>query len=451
METRVDVAVVGRTVAGIAAALEASRCGARVALVDPLGATARVASVDPHLVMDLAMARSHAREPADPATWRHDARRAARARMRAWARRVRDRGVLPFASRIEFASSREILLEGGGRLCFERAVVATGARPRRPGWTRPASRCCLDPHRLFDADAPIRSALVVGAGDVGCELALLLARQGARVTLVDRRDRLLRGLDRFLREALHAALHAAGVDVVLGEPIASIRADGRPDETHAEVRLASGRIERCDAVVLALGMLAEVENLGLDGIGVQRGAAGELAVDERWATTCPRLLAVGPVIGGAGDVVSQWCQGQAAGRSAAGREAAPPGTSPQILRAEPPLAGAGLTDEACERLGVEHAAHVVEGDPRAPSHAGIRLKLVVDARGALLGVHAVGPGADRLARSACGLVDAGVRLAHMLCPSSRIPPALARAARAADNASLPVGHDARATRAASAP
>lgn len=440
-ETRVDLAVVGRSVAGIAAALEAARLGARVALVDALGAGSRLSSVDPDLVLDLALAHSRDRGGSDAGGapfgaregFRREARLAARRLARRFAARLRRRGVLTLAGRVAFCAPDALWLGEDRRLRFERAIVASGARPRRPAWTRPASRCCLDPHRLFDGDAPVRSALVVGGGEIGCEIALLLARTGARVTLVDRRQRLLRGLDRFLSRALHAALQEAGVEVVLGEPIDAIRADGGAEETHAEIRLASGRIERCDAVVLALGWLAEIEHLGLETIGVRRSQTGALAVDERWATNVRPILAVGAAAASTGDLVAQWTQGLLAARSALGRATPLPGTLPVAIRANPAIASAGLTEEACEKLGVPHDVHVVDGTSPDAS-GGTRLKLVVSRDGPLLGVHVVGPRADPLARAACRLLDDGVGVAELARGQHPAPPALVRAARAVEEA-----------------
>lgn len=433
-----DVAIVGRSVAAIAAALEASRQGARVALIDPFGPGMRGDGPDPDLLMEEAISRSRRREPEAPSSWRRRARAAAQRRARRWAERLRAGGVRILAARMRFASGREILLESG-RLRFERAIVATGCSPRHPAWTRSAPHICLDPHRLFENDAPIRSALVVGGGDTGCELALLLARYGARVTLVDERDRLLRGLDRLLREALHAALHAAGIEVVLGEAILGARAQGGSGERHAEVRLGSGRIERCDAVIVSLGMLARVEHLGLEAIGVPRSASGALPVDERWATPCATVLAVGAAAGTSGGVRAQWLQGHHAARAALALEAALPGTMPMGIRCDPVLASAGLTEEACDRLGIAHDVHLVDVQPVDRRTPMVRLKLVVDARGALLGVHGVGPGVERAVQAACHLIDACATLDDLQRPSRRVSPVLQRAARLVDESSLPAG------------
>jgi len=214
------------------------------------------------------------------------------------------------------------------------------------------------------------------------------------VALVDRRTRLLRSVDRDVLRTLHARLQEAGVDVVLGEEIVTVEISPHPREPHAALHLASGRVDRCDRLVVCAGRLPNIEDLRLDCAGVETDSSGLIVTDEFGATSAPGVYAIGEVSTAGADLGTELYQARVAVDHALGREVLLAEHVPRTFYTLPEIATVGLTDEACERLGVECVSGSSAYPPLGAGPAGVEpglLKLVVAVEGrTVLGIHVVG-------------------------------------------------------------
>ena len=117
---------------------------------------------------------------------------------------------------------------------FEQAIVATGSRSVEPPGLPFDGRRVLDSTGALALTAVPASAVVVGAGYIGLELATALAKLGAEITLVEARDRILPSLDASLGAPVLRRLRALGVDVRLSRTAERVDGDdlivsvGRP-------------------------------------------------------------------------------------------------------------------------------------------------------------------------------------------------------------------------------
>ena len=222
--------------------------------------------------------------------------------------------------------ARRARTEGGMALAFEGAVLATGAAPVRPGVDgadgpgvrvlRTAASCA----DLAAVTGPATRVVVVGAGFIGCEAAVSLARRGALVTLVaDESIPQERRLGAEVGERIAAWLQEEGVELLLGAPIDAIEAG--PDVLVGEARLVA------DVVLLGAGVRPRDElarNAGL-ALGPQ---GRHVAVDATMATSAPSVYAAGDVtfaehaVAGRALHVEHWgdalAHGEIAGRRLAG-------------------------------------------------------------------------------------------------------------------------------------
>ena len=175
---------------------------------------------------------------------------------------------------------REVTLDGGERVHYDRLVIATGARPRTKdfeGATLPPHVFTL--HTLEDAerlkaylcDKQPKQAVVVGAGYIGLEAADALRRNGLAVTVVEQGPHVLGRGDAELTKAVRERLERFRVELQLNTRISAV--------------------ERRELVILATGLRPNVE-IAVEG-GVEVGRTGAIRVDEHMETNLPGVFAAG--------------------------------------------------------------------------------------------------------------------------------------------------------------
>ncbi|MFO0956557.1 MAG: Si-specific NAD(P)(+) transhydrogenase [Isosphaeraceae bacterium] len=172
-------------------------------------------------------------------------------------------------------------------------LIATGSHPHRP-----PGYAFEDP-RIYDSDEILAleripaTMLVVGAGVIGCEYASMFAALGIKVTLLERRDRLISFLDAEISTALLDDMREQGVDVVFNDEVASV--DDAPDPIH--VKLKSGREMEFEAILVSSGRSGNTADLRLENVGLIASDRGALSVNDQYQTAIPHIYAAGDVIG----------------------------------------------------------------------------------------------------------------------------------------------------------
>ena len=161
----------------------------------------------------------------------------------------------------------------GRELRFERLLLATGSVPSVPPIAG-LDRVEFWGNREATSTSEVpQSVVVLGAGPVGCELAQLFVRLGARVALADIADRLLPRDDPEVGALLHDALAEEGVDIHVGRAIERV-------EPGISVHVEGGAELRGERLIVATGRRAAVDGLGLETLGVTVSRRG-IEVDER--------------------------------------------------------------------------------------------------------------------------------------------------------------------------
>lgn len=287
------------------------------------------------------------------------------------------------------------------RLRAAHVVLAVGDVPVAPPESAPDGAAIVTAEALA-TDPPPSTALVAGGGPAGVAAAASLAAAGARVVLATRGDRLLTAWEADLAEHLTRRLVERGVEVRSRTRLVSARLV--PGGAEASLRGPDGDSGVHDAarVVLALGRRPRTDGLGLETLGVVRDRRGRLQTDPCQETAVAGLLAAGAVSGGPTFPRAAVAEGRAAADHAAGVRPRPAAWEvlPRIL--PPPLeaAAAGLTEAEAEARGYV----VVVGRAAVAEDF---VKLVADREeGRLLGVHAAGPAAPRLAEAGALLLAA---------------------------------------------
>jgi NAD(P) transhydrogenase len=171
-------------------------------------------------------------------------------------------------------------------------LIATGSHPHRP-----EGLPFTDP-RLFDSDTILHiqqipeTMLVVGGGVIGCEYACMFAALGIRVSLVEKRSRLIDFLDAELADLLAEQMRTMGIEIFMPDAI-----DCLDNCDSLEVHLHSGNILHPQTIMVSSGRSGNIEELGLETVGVLVGNRGRIKVNEHFQTNVPHIYAAGDVVG----------------------------------------------------------------------------------------------------------------------------------------------------------
>ncbi|MDR3566715.1 MAG: FAD-dependent oxidoreductase [Syntrophobacteraceae bacterium] len=189
----------------------------------------------------------------------------------------------------------------GQKLPYDRLIVATGARSIRPnieGIELPAVFFLRWMDEAFAIEKFIRereprSAVIVGAGYIGMEMADALAYRGLNVTVVEFLDSVLTTVDKEFGQRIEASLKAHGVKVNTGTTITGILQAGK----ELVVKGSSGFSTSADMVLVAVGAKPRTDLVG--SAGIETGCKGAIKVDRTMATNVSDIYA-------AGDCVETW-------------------------------------------------------------------------------------------------------------------------------------------------
>ncbi len=208
----------------------------------------------------------------------------------------------------KFVDDHTVEIEDGTRYCADHFVIAVGSRPFRPegvDFSHP---------RIFDSDTILEltdrpdSVTVYGAGVIGCEYASMFRNLGIKVNLVNTREKLLEFLDDEIIDAL--AYHLRDQGILIRHNEAYERIEGKSDG--AILYLQSGKQIKTDVFLWANGRSGNIEQLGLENIGITPTKRGHLEVNTQGQTSVPHIYAVGDIVGFPALASAAYMQGRAA-------------------------------------------------------------------------------------------------------------------------------------------
>jgi len=300
-----------------------------------------------------------------------------------------------------FVDPHTVAVAGAGderRLTAEKIVVATGTRPYRPTSVDFDDNTILDSDGLLALDRIPASVVVVGAGVIGIEYASMFAALGAKVTVVEKRPRLLDFCDGQISEGLQYHLRDLGVTFRLGEAVAGVeRYDGG-----TMTLLESGKRIPADVVLYAAGRQGATDELALPNAGLAADERGRIAVDGSYRTSVGHIYAAGDVIGWPSLAATSMEQGRLAAAHAFDFEAHSLGELLPIgIYTIPEISFVGRTEEelteaACPyEVGISRYRELARGQILGDEYGMLKLLVSLEDR-TLLGVHVLGTGATEL-------------------------------------------------------
>ncbi|MGD0559376.1 MAG: Si-specific NAD(P)(+) transhydrogenase [Streptosporangiaceae bacterium] len=296
-------------------------------------------------------------------------------------------------------------------------IIATGTGPARPDSVAFDDRTVIDSDGIINLQSVPRSMVVAGAGVIGIEYASMFAALGTKVTVVERRDRMLEFCDLEVVEALKYHLRDLAVTFRFGETVSSV--ERHPDGAIAMLR--SGKKIPADTVLYSAGRQGMTDELGLSAAGLAADDRGRIKVDEYYRTTVPHIYAVGDVIGFPALAATSMEQGRMAALHACGEPVhiGNQQLQPIGIYSIPEISFIGRTEDQLTadcvpfEVGVSRYRELARGQIIGDSYGVLKL-LVSPADGKLLGVHVFGTGATELVHIGQAVMGCGGTIDYLV-------------------------------------
>jgi dihydrolipoamide dehydrogenase len=325
---------------------------------------------------------------------------------------MRKNGVEVVRGRARLTSEQTLQVSPSGQtVAASQLVIATGARPQTLPGLEPDGRSVFTYREALELRQLPKSCAIVGGGAIGAEFAYIYASYGVQVTVIEALSRLLPQEDEDISKELTRQFTRQGIGVETGRLIQRAERGGEGWWLHLE----GGEVVEAEMVLTATGVRANVEDLGLEELGVVV-EQGFIKVDDHMRTSIPGVFAIGDVTGAPLLAHAASAEGVIAVETAAGREVAPldPVQVPRCTYCQPQVASAGLTEAQARERGLQVR---VGKFPFSASGKAIAMgdtvgfvKTVFDAEtGRLLGTHAIGAEVTELLPEMVMAAWAGVR------------------------------------------
>jgi len=312
--------------------------------------------------------------------------------------------------RAELTGPNSIRLASGREVTSKYILIATGARPHIP--TCPGHEYGITSNEAFHLESVPKRILIAGAGYIANEFAGIFHEFGAKVTLINRSDQILRGYDEQIRDRLLQISMMKGIDFRFNAKFEGIekQADGS-----LKVSMSNHAPIEVDCVMFATGRVPNTENLGLDAAGVELNGKGAIKVDEDNRSTVSSIYAVGDVTDRIQLTPIAIREGQAFADTIFGNKPTKVDYHcvPAAVFSHPQMAGVGLTESQAKIKFGSVKVYVSDFRPMKNVLAGRNeralYKMICDGEtNKILGIHMIGPEAAEILQAAAVAVKAGL-------------------------------------------
>jgi NAD(P) transhydrogenase len=319
---------------------------------------------------------------------------------RVLSRQFRKNGIQLVHGHARFISDREVIIEGQipYHVTAEKIFIGSGSKPRQPVEVPFDGEVIFDSSSLLTIGRIPETMIVLGGGVIGSEYASFLSLVGSRVTVVDKREHMLTHLDTEIGIHLQTQLAALGLTFVGHRRPTAVKRIG--DRVHVD--LDDGSHLEADALLHALGRVANVDGMDLERAGLSLEGRGHLEVNPHFQTAIPHIYAAGDVIPGPALASTSMEQGRLAARHAFGAPTPRFGALfPLGIYTIPEISVVGKTEDELKSDGVDYEVGRAYYYEIARGHITGSIegmfKIVFHAKTLkILGVHIIGRSASEL-------------------------------------------------------
>jgi dihydrolipoamide dehydrogenase len=313
---------------------------------------------------------------------------------------------------------------GAGTYQAKHIIVATGARPRALPGLEPDGKQVLTYFEAMVPAAMPKSLLVVGSGAIGIEFASFYHAMGVDVTVVEIVEQIMPVEDAEIAKVAQKQLEKRGLKIKTGAKVSALKKS--PSGVTATIEQGASKTElTVDKVISAVGVVGNIENLGLEALGVKT-EKGCVVIDGYGRTNIPGIYAIGDVAGPPMLAHKAEHEGVICIEKIKGLDAHPMKKEhiPGCTYCHPQVASVGLTEAKAKAAGFEvkvgRFPFLANGKAIALGEDQGLIKTIFDAKtGRLLGAHMVGAEVTELIQGfvvAMGLETTEEELMHTVFP-----------------------------------
>ncbi|MGC6402910.1 MAG: dihydrolipoyl dehydrogenase [Flavobacteriaceae bacterium] len=287
-------------------------------------------------------------------------------------------------------------------------IIATGARSRELPALPQDGKKVIGYRQAMTLKKQPKELIVVGSGAIGIEFAYFYNAMGTKVTIVEYLDRIVPVEDEEVSKQLERSFKKSGIQIMTQSEVTQVDTSGKG--VTATVKTAKGEETlKADLVLSAVGIKTNIENIGLEevGIAVDRD---KILVDDFYQTNMPGYYAIGDVTKGPALAHVASAEGILCVEKIAGHSVTPLdyGNIPGCTYCSPEIASVGLTEAQAKEQGytikVGKFPFSASGKAQASGHSDGFVKVIFDAKyGEWLGCHMIGAGVtDMIAEAVLG-------------------------------------------------
>ena len=292
----------------------------------------------------------------------------------------------------------EVTDESGNKTTYTSAkgvIIATGTRSRElPNLPQDGTKI-IGYRQAMTLPAQPKKLVVVGSGAIGVEFAYFYNAIGTEVTIVEYMPNIVPVEDEDISKQLEKSFKKSGINIMTNASVESVDTSGKGCVVSIKTAKGEEKIE-CDVVLSAAGVVTNIENIGLEELGIVVDK-GRILVNDYYQTNLPGYYAIGDVVPGPALAHVASAEGIICVEKIAGHHPEPLnyGNIPGCTYCSPEVASVGMTEKAAKEAGYEIKVgkfpFSASGKASAAGSKDGFVKLIFDAKyGELLGGHMIG-------------------------------------------------------------
>jgi dihydrolipoamide dehydrogenase len=274
-------------------------------------------------------------------------------------------------------------------------IIATGARSRELPNLPQDGKKIIGYREAMSLDKLPKKMVVVGSGAIGCEFAYFYNAMGVEVTIVEYLPNIVPLEDEEVSKQLERSFKKAGMKIMTNSAVESVDTKGAGCKVKVKTKKGEEIIE-CDVVLSAVGIKRNIENIGLEEVGIVVDK-DIIVTNDYYQTNIPGYYAIGDVTKGHALAHVASAEGIICVEKIKGMHVEPLdyGNIPGCTYCSPEVASVGMTEKAAKEAGYEIKVgkfpFSASGKASAAGHKDGFVKLIFDAKyGELLGGHMIG-------------------------------------------------------------